>query len=197
MDELTIVINVLLGALIAQGGAWLNRTWGKKDRAVDRDEARKDKHRDDLRRAYAEFLAAANHMIDRGYTMAGISSAVDNIKEEGDVPAPELIARSRASVEEFIAARTSAEEKGFAVSLLEPNLELRVMIHNIALDKLQMPGSDGDEKRFETDLDQRRERVKPVASEPDRFATSCMRGCSGRNRAIHQRVRSRRRSATR
>ena len=123
---------VLSGGLVSYGAEALRRRWTRADRQEDRDEARREKHEDDLRRAYAEFAGACTTLFDRARLMSGFDAAIRASEARHENVSDELRDRDRLALEDFWLADTNAEIKAMAVLLLETDASKQAQVCSIA-----------------------------------------------------------------
>jgi hypothetical protein len=188
VDPSTIV--GLLGALGVGSFVtnWLNNRRQRIDRQEDRGEGRDEAHREMLRHAYAEFIAAYSTFLDTGGMMYSIGKAIhelpedvyDQMIERGADPreaekaartavAPDLRERGKLSIEEFSKASDSANTKAVAVLLIDDDETRRGRLMPLVDARIKPPQSDEDYARFLSDLERLRKQLDEL--------TSALAGC--------------------
>jgi hypothetical protein len=145
------------GALAVVGGVvittikdLITRHFQRKDKELDRQAAREDGHRAELRAAYAEFIAAYSRFLNLGGLMNSIDIALEAQSREGYEMAiaeglseeqarqvcdahrnKDLVAKSRQALDDFTSASIEMEKKLVNLILLEGNREFSEAAHRI------------------------------------------------------------------
>jgi hypothetical protein len=170
--DITLVTS-LLGALGIGGVAGnLLTTWRqRKDKREEREATRDESHRDQLRRAYAEFISAYSKFLDAGGLMHSIGRAIDELPHDTYLSArqlgadedaarvaaagaviPELRERGRRAIEDFVVASADANTHAIAVLIIDDDSERRKRTLVLANSQLAPPQSNDDSSRFHADL---------------------------------------------
>ena len=170
--DITLITSLVgalgIGSLVTnQVTSWRQRKAKREEREATLDET----HRDQLRRAYAEFISAYSKFLDAGSLMHSINRAIDELPHDAYVAAkqhgaddetawtaaehavaPELRERGRRGLEDFAAASTDANTKGVALLLIDDDDARRQKILVLANAQLSPPQSKDDYARFHQDL---------------------------------------------
>lgn len=162
-------VTSLVGALgigsfiTSQVASWRQR----KEKLGEREATRDESHRDQLRRAYAEFISAYSKFLDAAGLMHSINRAMHELLQEADMQQggniiglraaegaiiPEFQERGRRAIEDFVAASSDANTKGVAVLLLDDDDERRRRTLVLADARLTLPQSQDDYARFHADI---------------------------------------------
>jgi hypothetical protein len=170
--DITLITSLVgalgIGSLVTnQVTSWRQRKEKREEREATRDET----HRDQLRRAYSEFISAYSKFLDAGSLMHSINRAIDELPHDAYVAAkqhgaddetawtaaehavaPEFRERGRRGLEDFAAASTDANTKGVALLLIDDDAARRQKILVLANAQLSPPQSKDDYARFHQDL---------------------------------------------
>lgn len=183
MDWGHVASAVAGGGLVLAKGAW-DRLWQRRDKREDRGEGRDDEHRDQLRIAYAEFIAAYTHFLGAAMLMQVIGRTIDTLPGETFTQASnmgmnhvearqaaekavsdDLRARGKQTVEDFAAASTNANTRAVAVLLIEDEPNRRRLVLELANSDLIAPQDSEDYDRFEADVHRLRAQLQRLTAE--------------------------------
>lgn len=172
------LIGAIIGGLIAVGSNVLNRKHQREDKRDERANHLTDKHRDDLRHAYGEFIAACLAYVDYAQQFAAAERVILEAARAAYVDAAttgggeedadrayddvaknsELAKKQKQTLDLFLAAATKLDEKATLVMLLEDDREFLARI-DVLVDRLpRLPEPDDYTcERFVKIIDQRLE----------------------------------------
>ncbi|HEY4240624.1 MAG TPA: hypothetical protein VGM88_12470 [Kofleriaceae bacterium] len=163
-------------------GAWFQRRADRKKRLEEQTATRDEKHRDDLRRAYAEFISEYRRFLDAGILADIATRLIEELPREayeqtlaatnGDearaqeaanaAVAPETRRRGQSALEEFLAASLSANTRATGVVLLEDDQDRRAKLVALAAADLVVPQDDRDHVRFQSDVKRLRDSLNDI-----------------------------------
>jgi hypothetical protein len=167
---------------------WLNNRRQRIDRQEERGEARDEAHREMLRLAYAEFIAAYSTFLDAGGLLYSIGKAIHELpgdvyermieqgadpreaeKAASDAVAPDLRERGKLSIEEFAKASDDANTKAVAVLLIDDDAIRRGLMMPLVDARIKPPQANEDDARFLSDLERLRKQLDEL--------TTALAGC--------------------
>lgn len=166
---LETLVTLSAGAGLAYGQQVLSRHLTRKDRKEEREHAAVEKHRADLRLAYATFVQAAASFLISGTTYLGLTGALEEARngpEAAESDLSPLHDRVRLATEDLFATATAVEGPAAMVLLLETVAHRREIVESIALRDMVLPDDPGaTREQSAADFQLRRARFKALLAE--------------------------------
>ncbi len=172
------LLGTFLGGALVFLANMQKRRWEIGDKANERLAAMDESHRADLRRAYAEFIAAYGHFLDTAIIMVKASAVIEEQKREARDSVidrggpdelvddaykhggnPDLKKKVRQYMDDLRAASTAGNARAEDVLMLEDDADRAQLVIELRDANIPLPQSTDDYDRFEHDIQAQRPKL--------------------------------------
>ena len=169
--DITVVVSILSAVCGGFLSSLVTTRRQRKDKQEEREAARDEAYRDQLRHSYAEFISAYSRCLDAGAVLLSIARAMHDLSraaleealqhgaDEGEADlafaeaiSPALQERAHRAREDFWEVSGDSSTKAVAVLLIDDNEVRREQVLRLDKAELVPPQSADDHDRFHADL---------------------------------------------